>query len=238
MRMRELIGTSMLAGALALAGTSVALADDTTQSAADDRLEERVEKRLEADDRLGHLEADVSAGVATLRGEVASLAEKGKAERLARAAGAKKVINLLEVDADKAVARIRDRAEAKKAQIDERAEKAKDAVDRQAEVAKNRVEANPDPNKRPPAAATDPARKPDKEVFDPLVTAKVKTKIIKDDLLDKSEINVDSDSDGVVTLKGWVPTEAARGRALELARTTEGVRKVVDKLEVKAPIVK
>ena len=36
----------------------------------------------------------------------------------------------------------------------------------------------------------------------------------------------------VVTLKGAVPTESARARALDMAREAEGVDKVVDTLKV------
>jgi hyperosmotically inducible protein len=212
----------------------------SADTAADDRLESKVEQSLSKDERLGHLDVDVSDGVATLRGEVASVDERARAEKMARGAGATKVVNLLEIDADKAVARIKERASAKKERIDDQAQAAKEKVDRQAEIDSKRAEAAIE--KRPARtsgetvpAATAPTHK---EVIDPLVTAKVKTRLIKDDLLDKSDINVDTDKDGEVTLRGTVTTEAAHVRALELARTTEGVRQVVDKLVVKAPVVK
>ena len=38
--------------------------------------------------------------------------------------------------------------------------------------------------------------------------------------------------DGVVTLKGTVPNDGARARAVEIARTTKGVRRVVDELRM------
>ncbi len=243
---RSLVGSLLVGGMVAFG--PVALAAEGI----DGRLEERIEKSFDKVEAFDHLDVDVADGVLTLRGEVSSAAEKARAEKLARTAGAKTVVNQLEVDADKAVARIKEAAQAKKDRIDERAEKAKDAVDRQAEVTAERTEKKLDKannkvnaevreaknevrNNDTRPVATAPAHK---EVFDPLVTAKVKTRIIKDDLLDKSDINVDSDKDGLVTLKGTVPSEAARVRALELARTTEGVRKVVDALAVKAPVVK
>jgi hyperosmotically inducible protein len=132
----------------------------------------------------------------------------------------------------KTAARIEERAEAKKEAIDDRAERQKEAVDRQAEVAKDRLDRKPTASTNPPAPVVTPTR--NKDVVDPWITTKVKTKILADDLLDKSEINVDTTNDGVVTLKGTVPSVAAETRALELARTTEGVRTVVDRLEVKA----
>lgn len=244
MRKTQLFLGGLLAGALLLAPGQEARADDSI----DDRLEERVEKSLSRTKALSHLNVDVKDGVATLTGEVASAAEKARAERAAKAAGAKQVVNQLEVDADKAIAAAKDRAEQKKDRIDERAEAAKDAVDRQTDATKARLEKNEDAAGRTVVRTNDntvrtgdgtvATAKPTKEVIDPLVTAKVKTRIIQDDLLDKSDINVDTDADGLVTLKGTVPSAAAHARALELARSTEGVRKVVDRLTVKAPVVK
>jgi osmotically-inducible protein OsmY len=228
--------------ALSLAGAAVA-----DSSTADGKLEERVETRFK-DNKLGGLDVDVNNGVVTLSGEVATTAEKARAERVAKAAGAKSVENRVVIDADKTAARIEQRADDKKEAIDERAERQKEAVDRQAEAAKNRVEQGAVVAKDRTVRDTDntvagtrDVRARDgsnNNVVDPWVTTKVKTKILADDLLDKTEINVDTDRDGVVTLKGYVPTAAAETRALELARTTEGVRKVVDRLDVRAPVVK
>lgn len=227
MRLKQILLRSVMGGGLLLGPVTLAQATNTTPS---ERMEERVEKGLSQVEALKHVDVDVDNGVVTLKGEVASQAEKAKAERIAKAAGAKVIVNRVEIDADKAVAEVKDRAEAKKDRIDEQATKQKEAVDRQTEIAKDRVE-----HKLEPAHARETSHK---DVIDPLVTAKVKTRIIKDDLLDKSDVNVDSDADGLVTLRGTVTSEAAKNRALELARTTEGVRKVKDDLTVKAPLVK
>jgi hyperosmotically inducible protein len=221
----------LLSSTLLLAGGTVWANDSTV----DDKLEKRVEASYE-DAKLNHLNVDVDDGVVTLTGEVASTAEKTRAERMARKAGARRVVNKLEVDTDKTAARIEERADKKKDAIDEKAARQKEAVDRQAEAAKDRLDRKPLPaNDGNTAARIETPRKDkDGHVVDPWVTTKVKTKILADDLLDKSEINVDTTNDGVVTLKGTVPSAAAETRALELARTTEGVRTVVDRLEVKA----
>jgi osmotically-inducible protein OsmY len=226
--MSKLGMTGLLGGTLLLSAGTVWANNNT----ADDRLEKRVETSY-ADTTLSGLDVDVEDGVVTLTGEVATTADKTRAERMARKAGARRVLNKLVIDTDKTAARIEDRAEAKKEAIDDRAERQKEAVDRQAEVAKDRLDRRPPAStSNPPAPVVTPTR--DKDVVDPWVTTKVKTKILADDLLDKSEINVDTTNDGVVTLKGTVPSVAAETRALELARTTEGVRTVVDRLEVKA----
>lgn len=59
------------------------------------------------------------------------------------------------------------------------------------------------------------------------ITTAVKAKFAADDTVKAYQINVDT-KDKIVTLKGEVNTAAARDRAVELARATDGVRDVVD----------
>ena len=66
-------------------------------------------------------------------------------------------------------------------------------------------------------------------VAEAALTAKIKSKMALDDTIDAASIDVDTDG-SVVTLKGRVDSEAARARALQLARETEGVTRVVDQL--------
>jgi hypothetical protein len=63
------------------------------------------------------------------------------------------------------------------------------------------------------------------------VTAKIKSKMALDDLVKARNINVDTNGT-VVTLTGVVGSEAERQRALSLARETEGITSVVDRLRV------
>jgi osmotically-inducible protein OsmY len=66
---------------------------------------------------------------------------------------------------------------------------------------------------------------------DATLTAKIKSKMALDDLVQAREIDVDTLAD-TVTLTGVVGSEAERERALRIARETEGVRTVVDRLAV------
>jgi len=68
-------------------------------------------------------------------------------------------------------------------------------------------------------------------ITDAWITTKVSWFFVGEDLLDGSDINVDT-SNNVVTLKGRVPSEAARTRAKVLAERTDGVRQVVDQLVI------
>ena len=251
----------VLAG-LAVGGSSAWAADATDDR--DDRLEDKVETRLKADSKLGNIDVDVDNGIVTMTGEVASRAERARAERLAKAEGSRRIVNKLEVDMDKAAAAIDERAKERKDQIDARADKQKDAIDKEAAAAKDRLdrrtttttttttnepvrttertdaerEAAAERERDRDRARTNEAERVARNAGDAWVTTKVKTKILADDLLDKSDISVETDNKGVVTLTGTVPSEAARNRAVEITRTTEGVRTVVDKVVVGAPVVK
>jgi hyperosmotically inducible protein len=66
---------------------------------------------------------------------------------------------------------------------------------------------------------------------DPGITTSVKSKMAADDTVKAYRIDVDT-KDRVVTLSGAVDTPQARERAMELARGTDGVRDVVDRLTV------
>jgi hyperosmotically inducible protein len=61
------------------------------------------------------------------------------------------------------------------------------------------------------------------------ITAKIKAKMALDDTIDASDVHVTFDK-GVVTLTGTVKTQPERKRAVDLARETEGVTSVRDRL--------
>ena len=66
---------------------------------------------------------------------------------------------------------------------------------------------------------------------DTKITAKVKVALHEDKVTEDSDIHVDTVA-GVVTLSGHVPSPDAAVRAEQLARQTEGVREVNNKLRV------
>lgn len=65
------------------------------------------------------------------------------------------------------------------------------------------------------------------------LTAKIKSKMVLDDYVKARTINVTT-SGTVVTLTGVVESPAERDRAVRLAKETEGVTSVIDRLEVRA----
>jgi|SoiMethySBSTD1v2_1073268.scaffolds.fasta_scaffold00238_37 hyperosmotically inducible periplasmic protein len=66
------------------------------------------------------------------------------------------------------------------------------------------------------------------------LTAKIKSKMALDDHVKARAIDVDT-SGSVATLRGVVASANERTRALQLARDTEGVTRVIDKLEIRKP---
>jgi hyperosmotically inducible periplasmic protein len=67
---------------------------------------------------------------------------------------------------------------------------------------------------------------------DAALTAKIKSKMALDDTVKAIDIDVDT-TNGIVTLNGFVPDAQARDRAVQLARETEGVVSVVDRLTIR-----
>lgn len=66
---------------------------------------------------------------------------------------------------------------------------------------------------------------------DAMLASSIKTKLLADPDVAALKIDVDS-SNGVVTLTGTVKTAAERDVALRIARDTEGVKSVVDRLKI------
>lgn len=81
--------------------------------------------------------------------------------------------------------------------------------------------------------ATGPRQQPAEEAIeDGVVTAKVKAKLTEDPVTKALPINVETFK-GTVQLSGFVETEQARARALQIAKETAGVRNVKDAMEVR-----
>jgi osmotically-inducible protein OsmY len=69
-------------------------------------------------------------------------------------------------------------------------------------------------------------------IDDGVITAKVKAKLIEDPVTKAHQINVDTFK-GNVQLSGFVESDQARTRALQLARDVEGVKNVKDGMQVR-----
>ena len=72
---------------------------------------------------------------------------------------------------------------------------------------------------------------PGAQVDDAAITAAVKAKLAADGDINPFNIDVDT-NEGVVTLQGRVEKEEARTKAEQLARETDGVRRVINLVKV------
>ncbi len=68
-------------------------------------------------------------------------------------------------------------------------------------------------------------------ITDAWITTRIHERFVGEDLLKDSDIHVDTDKH-VVTLKGTVMGQAGRARATSVAKHTEGVHRVVNRLTV------
>jgi len=69
-------------------------------------------------------------------------------------------------------------------------------------------------------------------IDDTVITAKVKAALIEDPLTKATEINVETFK-GVVQLSGFVTSQAASNKAVELARGVAGVKSVKNDMRLK-----
>ena len=68
-------------------------------------------------------------------------------------------------------------------------------------------------------------------VSDSAITTSLKAKFLADSTVRNADISVDTNN-GVVTLSGTAPSQAAHDLALGLARSTDGVKRVEDQIKV------
>jgi hyperosmotically inducible protein len=206
-----------------------------------------VKSKLLADTKVGGLGIDVDTkdNVVTLTGKVRSAAERTEAVRLARTTtGVKDVVSKLVVDPaykgvtnkdDRAKAEMKDEAKdaknATKGTAGKVADKSKDAAEKTGDAAKKAGEKTKDVAQDAGAKTKNAAVKGKDVTADASITAAVKTKLLGDTKVSGLKIDVDT-KDNVVTLTGTVRTAAEKAEAVRLARTTTGVKSVVDKLVI------
>jgi len=206
-------------GAAAIAMLTVACAQT------DPGVTTAVKAKLAADDTVKayRIDVDTQDKVVTLKGEVDTPSARTRAVELAKAtAGVRDVVDQLTVAAgvtppggldDAAQAKAGEAAQTAEAKAGDAAKKTGDAMD-----------------KAGTAVATAGEKAYD-ATADAAVTAAVKTKFLADTTIAGLKIDVDT-KDNVVTLSGTVASAAEKRRAVEVARDTEGVKKVVDHLKV------
>lgn len=228
-----------LAVMLLTAGPAIAQGD----AAADAATTAAVKTKLLGDTKVAglNINVDTKDNVVTLSGKVKTAAERAEAVRLARTTtGVKRVVNKLTVDptydkSDKAKAEIKDEAKdaknATKGTAGKVADKTEDAAKKTGDAVKKAGEKTKDVAQDAAAKTKDASIKAKDVTADASITAAVKTKLLADTKVGGLKIDVDT-KDNVVTLTGTVKSAAERDEAVRLAKTTTGVKRVVDKLIV------
>lgn len=132
----------------------------------------------------------------------------------------------IDVESDKAVVTLSGDV-ASEAQREEAGRLAKiDGVDR----VNNNIKVNKDADRTLSERAQSGLTKTGIKITDGWITTRVKWLLLRDEDTRTSDITVDT-KEQVVTLKGRAKSEAAHVRAIELAKRTDGVKRVVDQME-------
>ena len=206
-------------GAVALALTTVACAET------DPGITTAVKGKLAADDTVKayRIDVDTKNNVVTLSGAVDTAAAKTRAVELARTTdGVQDVVDQLTVTPGATPTTGTD-----------------DVLQREAKEAAKEADAKTDAAQRKAGEKTDEAQRKAGDAADSAgaaaanatLTTKVKTKFLADERVSGLKIDVDSNN-GVVTLTGTVATAAEKNAAVALAKGTDGVKSVVDRLKV------
>lgn len=173
-----------------------------------------------------NIDVDVKNGVVTLQGTVPSQAARARALEVARKNdGVKNVVDQLKIAPAHGtnVAHKADKAEDK---MDHAADKAANKTARAADKAEDKMDKAGD-------KSANAAKKTGRAIDDGWIKSKIYTQYLADwnTVLDDSDIDIDVNNN-MVTLNGTVKTAAAKAKAVEIAKKTDGVKGVKDNLRV------
>jgi hyperosmotically inducible protein len=169
-----------------------------------------------------NIDVDVKNGVVTLQGTVTSEAARARALEVARKNdGVKNVVDQLRI------------APAHAGKMDKAADKTARATDKAADKTARAADKAEDKMDKAGDKSANAAKKTGRAIDDGWIKSKIYTQYLADwnTVLDDSDIDVDVDNN-MVTLNGTVKSAAAKARAVEIAKKTDGVKGVKDNLRV------
>jgi hyperosmotically inducible protein len=224
MRLSHMFVAALLVG-VPVGSASAAVPQSAEASKGDKAIEDRIEKRIARDSSLKDfsIKVDVAGSVATLSGTVATEADRGKVGAIAKLSGASRVENHIVTDLEK--------AGNTKGTTGKVEQKTGEAVDKTKEVGGQAIDKTKEGAGKVVDATKGAAGKTAEYATDAWITSRVKTKFIGEDLLKDSDVHVSTDNH-VVTLTGHVMSGAGRAKAVEIAKSIEGVHRVVNKIAV------
>jgi len=229
-----LVGVVLVGGLTREASAARQIATSGVVSVDDGTLQSRIAENLKKSATLAprDIDVDVDQGIVTLTGRVRTATEKARAGRLAKVSGVSSVKNRIVVDPKIDQSRIDAAGEKTKSGLTKAvdatvsaAKKTKEAV--QTGVGKSEQGVGTAADKTSDAVGTVGVK-----VSDTSVTTRVKADFSGEKLLQDTAIDVDT-TDHVVTLRGTVASSAVKERAAEIARSTDGVTRVVNQIVVR-----
>lgn len=231
MKVRGFMAALALA-ALVMAPAGASAQTGTAAKVDDSAIKTRVETRLKNANSLKNdtIVVSVNNGVVTLTGTVHSEAQSLRARQLAKVAGVTSVENKLDVDSK--TERTMEKAGAKTGEaLDKAGEKTKSAAVKTKDATVKGAEKTKDAAVKVGEKTKEVAGTTGEAITDAWITTKLKADFVNEDTLKGSDINVDTNNH-VVTLKGTVASAAGKARAAEIAKTTKGVKSVINTLTI------
>lgn len=178
------------------------------------------------------IDVDVKQGIVTLTGKVRSATEKRRAGRLATVSGVTRVSNRIKIDPKIDQSRIDAAGEKTKTGVTKAVDATVDAAKKTKTAVQKGVGKTEEGVGKAADKTSDAVGKVGDKAGDTSVTTRVKAGFSGEKLLQDTAIDVDT-TDHVVTLRGTVASAAAKARAEEIARSTNGVTRVVNQLVVR-----
>jgi hyperosmotically inducible periplasmic protein len=228
-----LVGIVLVAG---LARETSAARQNATSSAvrADDgTLQSQIAANLKKSSLAPRdIDVDVKQSVVTLTGKVRSATEKAQAGRLAKVSGVTTVNNRIEIDPKIDQSRIDAAGEKTKTGVTKGVDATVDAAKKTKTAVQKGVGKAEQGASKAADKTSEAVGKVGDKASDTSVTTRVKAGFSGEKLLQDTAIDVDT-TDHVVTLRGTVASDAAKARAGEIARSIDGVTRVVNEIVVR-----
>ena len=168
----------------------------------------------------------------TLTGTVRTEAERASAGRMAEGPGVMRVTNNIEVNPKVDESKLDKAADKTKAGLNKAVDATAKAAGKTKQGVKKGVGATEKGVGKAAEKTSEGIGKAGEKMTDASITTGVKTELTGEPLLKESAIDVDT-SNQVVTLRGTVPSDAAKARAATVASNAKGVARVVNELVVR-----
>jgi hyperosmotically inducible protein len=229
-----LVGVVLVAGLARETSAARQTATSGVVSVDDRTIQSRIAASLKKSATLAprDIDVDVKDGTVTLTGSVRDAIEKSRAGRLANVSGVTGVINQLTIDPKIDRSKIDAAGEKTKAGLTKAADATVNVAKKTKEAVQKGVGKSEQGVGKAADKTSDAVGKVGDKMSDTSVTTRVKADFSGEQLLRDSAIDVDT-TNHVVTLRGTVASDAVKARAEEIARSAEGVTRVVNLIVVR-----